>query len=271
MKRLFFAVILLSCGCSGLQSNHPDDPFETINRKIYRFNKAFDATMIKPPARLYHAAVPAPVQKGVNNFYQNLQMLPTIANDLLQLKPVVAYKDTWRLFINSTFGLLGFIDIADKWGLPYHYNDLGMTLGRLGNTHSPYIVLPVLGPSTLRDTFAFTLEYSLLSIYPHITPPSSRYQLIGFRVVDIRADILDKEDVLEEALDEYSFVRDAYLQSREESISGSDSQNYLDENPDNTEPTDDDFSNIYIDDDFDELAQKITKDTIWLSGFTLVT
>lgn len=242
MKHLWILVACLLCSCAAKYNQSKQDPLEPLNREIYKFNNAFDATMIRPPARLYNAVVPSLAKEGINNVYNNVQMLTSVANDLLQGEFVVAYKDSWRFVINSTFGVLGIFDVAKLWGLPHHHNDLGITLGKLGNTESPYLVLPFFGPSTLRDTFGWTVDYSIFSIYPFIEPPMARYSALGLRYIDLRADLLDKEDILDEALDEYSFIRDAYLQNRKQAILGDDRIE--------SEATDeDDSNNLYIDEE----------------------
>ena len=133
------------------QGNNPADPYELWNRKIHRFNMAFDATMLRPPAKLYQAILPSRLRKGINNAFNNVDMLPSIANDLLQAEGKWAIKDTWRFVINSSLGVAGFFDVANTFGLPPHYNDLGLTFAKWGDKKSPYLVIPLIGPSTLRD------------------------------------------------------------------------------------------------------------------------
>ncbi|STX52252.1 lipoprotein VacJ-like protein [Legionella busanensis] len=212
------SLFLSSCIHTG---TNPDDPYEPLNRKVHNFNMAFDATMLKPPAKLYTAVVPAPVRASVNNFYNNINMIPTVANDLLQADFNYALKDTWRFFINSTFGIGGLFDVANDFGLPSHSNDLGLTLAKWGHKKSAYLVIPFLGPSTIRDGAGmlgdyFLTPYSYISFDNYII----LYSLLGLRYIDLRAQYLDKERVLEEALDKYTFLRDAYLQNRNYRITG---------------------------------------------------
>ncbi len=219
MKSFLVVLMLLLSACAS-KDNNPDDPYESFNRKVYKFNKAFDATALKPVATVYKAILPPQVKKSVTNVYDNTQMLSTIANDVLQGHLIIAYKDSWRFFINSTIGVLGLFDVAELWGLPYKPNDFGITLAKWGDTNSPYIVIPLLGPSTIRDGVGMIFDYRLFSIYSHIHRYSTLYALLGLRYIDLRHQMLDKESIIDEALDEYSFVREAYLQNRNYYING---------------------------------------------------
>ncbi|MFC3909887.1 VacJ family lipoprotein [Legionella dresdenensis] len=223
--RLIAAVTALAssmvlAGCIAKGTN-PDDPYESVNRKIHKFNMAFDATMLKPPARLYKAVIPGPVRAGINNAYNNINMIPTVGNDLLQGEWSYAIKDTWRFLVNSTFGVAGFFDVADqRFSLPPHSNDLGLTFAKWGDKKSPYIVLPFLGPSTIRDGMGNMFEYSIMTPYPYLKSDALIYGLLGLRYVDLRSQLFDTERLMDEALDPYAFVRDAYLQHRNYLING---------------------------------------------------
>lgn len=217
MTILLSALMLFACAHKG---TNPIDPYEPWNREIHKFNMAFDATMLKPPARLYKAVLPAPIRTGINNAYNNVLMLPTVANDLLQAEWRYAIKDTWRFLINSTFGLAGTVDVADKrFNLPPHYNDLGLTFAKWGDKKSPYIVLPFLGPSTIRDGMGMAFDW-MATPYPYLDSAGLIWGLAALRYVDIRSQLFDTERLMQEALDQYSFVRDAYLQHRNFLISG---------------------------------------------------
>lgn len=216
---LALAASILLCSCVH-KGPHPDDPYEHINREIYKFNTAFDATMLKPVAKLYKAVLPGKVRGGINNAYNNINMIPTTANDLLQREWGQALKDSWRFIINSTIGIAGIWDPAEKWGLPPHSNDLGITLAKWGDKKSPYIVIPFLGPSTIRDGMAIAFEYTFLTPYPYISNDALLYSLLGLRYVDLRAQLLDTERLMSGALDQYAFLRDAYLQHRQYQITG---------------------------------------------------
>lgn len=210
---------LLLSACTTKGSN-PVDPYESLNRKIHTFNMAFDATMLKPPARLYKAVVPAPVRAGINNAYNNVNMLPTVANDLLQGEWQYAYKDTWRFIANTTIGIGGIFDVASRFSLPPRSNDLGITFAKWGNKQSPFIVIPLLGPSTIRDGMGQMFDYALFTPYPYIKSDALLYSLLGLRYIDIRSQMFDTERLISESYDQYSFIRDAYLQRRNFLITG---------------------------------------------------
>lgn len=201
---------------------NPIDPYEKFNRKVHNFNLAFDATMLKPPAKLYVKVVPAKIRIGINNFYNNIYMIPVVANDLLQGNVRYAYKDSWRFFINSTIGLGGTLDIATRFGLPYHQNDLGLTFAKWGDKNSPYLVIPFLGPSTFRDGMGTAFEYTLFTPYSYLIGNNNTllYALMGVRYVDLRSQLFETEKLMHEALDSYSFIRDAYLQHRQYLMTG---------------------------------------------------
>lgn len=237
VKKLLCLFLTLFClyGCK--KGDNPIDPYEPVNREIYKFNKAFDATFIRPPATFYNYAVYPPVKMGISNFFSNLQLIPTAANDVLQGEFLQAYKDCWRFFINSTFGVGGIADPARTMGLPPHSTDLGITLAKWGDKNSPYMMLPIFGPSTFRDTAGWLFDTSVFTVYPYIGAELA-YSLAGLRVVQLRADLLKNDDILKEALDEYQFIRDAYLQNRRYQIEG--------------EPLNsDEPESIYIDDEDD--------------------
>ncbi len=229
------SLILTACVHKG---PNPVDPYEPINREIFKFNMAFDATMLKPPAKFYKAVVPSPLRRSINNAYNNILMLPTTASDLLQGELRQAIKDGWRFLINSTFGIAGLFDVADKsFCLPPHYNDFGITFAKWGHRKSTYIVIPLLGPSTIRDALGLPLNYALTP-YPYIPSGVAIYSIAILRYVDLRAQFLETEPIISQALDKYTFIRDAYLQNRNFLITGeqadSDSSLYVDED----EPSD---------------------------------
>lgn len=209
---------LTSCATQG---TNPSDPFEGFNRKVYKFNSAVDATMLQPTAKIYRAILPPFVRKGVNNFFNNLDMVPSVANDILQAEGKWFIKDTWRFAINSTLGIGGLLDVAKQFGLPAHYNDLGLTFAKWGNKQSPYFVIPLIGPSTLRDGSGMLFQFALWSPYVYINDDPLAYGLAGLRYIDLRTQLLDSERILDQALDKYSFMRDAYLQHRNYLINGS--------------------------------------------------
>lgn len=215
---------LLISGCASKASN-PDDPFEHFNRKVYAFNNVVDKVALKPAAKIYKTIVPGPVRKSVNNFYTNVDMIPTVGNDLLQAEIKWAAKDTWRFAINSTIGIGGLFDVAAKFGLPPHANDLGLTLAKWGDKKSPYLVIPLLGPSTLRDGAGWLFQFAIYSPYVYIDNDAIIYGLLGLRYVDLRSQMLDADRLMEQALDKYAFMRDAYIQHRNYLITGEQQDN----------------------------------------------
>jgi len=191
------------------------DPFEGINREVYGLNKTLDKALIKPVAYIYWQYLPTPFQQGIGNFYDNLREIPNVANDFLQGKFGYASHDASRFFINSTLGLGGFFDVAGHLGLPHRKEDFGQTLYVWGWHDSAYIVLPLLGPSTIRDTAGLAVDYYAFSVWTWIHDDEWRYGLLALDLIDLRARLLRHDTVLSTvAVDEYAFMRDAYFQRR---------------------------------------------------------
>lgn len=222
-----FALILNGLFLSGCvaKGTNPDDPYESINRKTHAFNMVFDRFILKPPAKVYKKVIPSFVRAGINNAYNNINMLPTVANDLLQAEWNYAIKDTWRFIANSTIGVAGFIDVARTFSLPPHSNDLGLTFAKWGDKKSPYVVIPLLGPSTIRDGMGMMFDYALFTPYPYIRSNAVLYSLLGVRYIDIRSQLLETDRFIEESFDKYAFIRDAYLQHRNYLITGEQQDN----------------------------------------------
>jgi len=195
------------------------DPYENFNRPVYSFNHQLDKLILKPVARGYTQVLPAPVRAGVNHFYSNLNMVPTIVNDVLQAQGTRAILDSWRLFINSTLGIGGILDVANTFSLPPHSNDLGITFAKWGDTHSPFIMVPFLGPTTVRDGFGMLFD-CVFTPYFYISPTSIVWGLLALRYVDLRSQLLDTDKLLDDALDPYTMFRDAYMQHRNAVIAG---------------------------------------------------
>ena len=229
-KLLSLTSSLLLVGCLHKGMN-PDDPYESFNRKVHKFNMAFDAILLKPPAKIYKAVIPLRVRVSVNNFYNNVNLIPTVANDLLQANWRAASDDAGRFVLNTTLGVAGLFDVASNYHLPPHTNDLGLTFAHWGDRQSPYIVIPFLGPATIRDGMAMAFEYTFLTPYPYLGNGAVIWGLIGLRYVDTRAQLLESDRILDEALDKYSFIRDAWLQHRRHLICG-DTPDVNDEAPD---------------------------------------
>ncbi|MFZ1907722.1 MAG: VacJ family lipoprotein [Burkholderiales bacterium] len=201
-------------GCASVPNPDPSDPLEGFNRSVYRFNDAFDRAVAKPVATAYKEVLPNPVRNGVRNFFSNIADLFIGVNNLLQGKPEEALTDWGRFAFNTTFGMLGIADWATDMGLDKHNEDFGQTLGRWSVGSGPYVVLPFLGPSDVRDSFGTALDMYTDPVSNH-TPVDERNSAIALRLVSQRADLLDASRLLEQAaLDPYLFMRDAYLQRR---------------------------------------------------------
>lgn len=214
-KLLAIAVsLLLGCACVKASADQ-QDPFETFNRASFNFNQKFDQVVLTPAAKTYRYVLPQPVRTGVTNFYNNINEIPSVANDLLQFHFLQATNDAWRFFLNSTAGIFGIFDIASQIGLPAHYTDFGLTLARWGCTNSPYLVLPLLGPGTVRDQIGIPVDYYLLSPYGYIYPRTTRALIVTGYVISWRANALDFQNLIAEAsFDPYVFQKNAYLQRR---------------------------------------------------------
>lgn len=214
-KLLSIIFILLLCGCASVENPHPHDPIENFNRGVYRFNKAVDKVVIKPVAYVYKGVIPVALQQGVGNFFDNIEEITTVANDILQFKFGYAIQDVTRFFINTTFGIGGIFDVASRVGIEQRKEDFGQTLYRWGYHHSTYFVIPFLGPSTVRDVIGRGVDRYALSPWPWVDDDEWRYGLSALSIIDTRAALLHKETVLDTiAVDEYTFIRNAYLQRR---------------------------------------------------------
>ncbi len=238
VRALWPALLLLGAAClqgcasvapSSAQTD-PRDPWEGMNRKVYVFNEKLDDAVLKPVAQAYVDVLPSFVLTGVRNFMGNLGDVWTFVNASLQLKGQVAAETFMRVAVNSTLGLYGVLDIASDAGIEKRREDLGQTLGHWGVKPGPYIVLPLFGPSTLRDTAALPVDWRASpGRYFQDNGTSTGVSLLN--VISIRAQLLRAGDAVQEAsLDPYSFVRDGWLQKREYEV--------YDGNP----PTDFDYS-----------------------------
>jgi len=215
-KVVFSLLIILLSGCATTSNTEtdPEDPFESFNRASYGFNSAIDKAILKPVAKGYDAVTPKPVKTGISNFFSNLDEIPTILNDILQGKFADAFSDTGRFLINTTLGLAGFIDVATDLGLEEHDEDFGQTLGAWGIESGPYLVLPFLGPSTIRDVVGQPVD-SYSSPKKYIDHVPTRNTVYFIDLIDLRYRLLAIDSQLEDALDEYTFVRDAFLMRRQ--------------------------------------------------------
>ncbi|MBV4454466.1 MULTISPECIES: MlaA family lipoprotein [Pseudomonas] len=194
------------------QAAPEDDPWESVNRPIFTFNDTVDTYALKPLAQGYEWITPQFVEDGIHNFFRNIGDVGNLANNVLQLKPHNAGVDTARLLVNTTFGVLGFIDVGTKMGLQRSDEDFGQTLGYWGVGSGPYVMLPLLGPSTLRDAPSKYVD-SYTQPYRYMDDVSLRNSVMGLNLVDTRASLLDSEKLI--TGDKYTFIRNAYLQNRE--------------------------------------------------------
>ncbi|SMF98641.1 MlaA family lipoprotein [Burkholderia singularis] len=207
-------------GCATVQTPTKGDPFEGFNRTMYKFNDTVDTYALKPVARGYQWAVPQPVRDSVTNFFSNIGDVYIAANNIVQLKIADGVGDIMRVVINTVFGVGGLFDVATLAKLPKHTNDFGVTLGHYGVPSGPYLVLPFLGPSTVRDTAGLAVDYAGNPL-TYVSPNSVSWGLFGLNLVNTRANLLGAGDVLNAAaIDKYSFVRNAYLQRRQLLIGG---------------------------------------------------
>ena len=207
---------LLLAGCSSINLSsyvQQKDPFESFNRGVYKFNDALDRAVLKPVAQGYNKVMPMRGKKMVHNFFSNLDDIFVTANDLLQLKFAQATSDFTRVWVNTIFGVFGLFDVADK--LEKHNEDFGQTLGYWGVNSGPYLVLPFLGPSSVRDGAGLAVD-SYYGVIENIEDIPTRNTLYATSKVDLRAHLLDAEEVVEGTMmDRYSFMRDAYLMHRQ--------------------------------------------------------
>lgn len=208
------AAVLALAGCANMIGPNPRDPLEPFNRKMSQFNEDVDAVILKPTATAYRQAVPPSVRTGVANFFGNLQDAWSAVNNLLQFRLQEAGESWARFQLNSTVGFFGIYDAASLLNIDKHKEDFGQTLGRWGVPAGPYVVLPLLGPSTLRDAAAMPVDlYG--DIVWHLPRGDERTGLSALRIIDRRSNLLRAGDVLDQAsIDKYSFTREAYLQRR---------------------------------------------------------
>jgi len=210
-------------GCASVQPTNPADPWEGMNRSVASFNDAVDGALLKPVTLMYQDLTPQPARRCIANIFRNLGDLWSAANSLLQGQGHDFFNTLGRFLFNSTLGLGGCIDVATMNGAQRIENDFGVTLGTWGVGSGPYVVLPFLGASTLRDGIATVglVAASASANQPimEIDDIAWRNALLGIRVIDARADLLEADQLVNEiALDRYSFIRDAYLQQRRNRI-----------------------------------------------------
>jgi phospholipid-binding lipoprotein MlaA len=219
LRLLVITLGVVLAGCATGPNANPADPLEPLNRSVYKFNDAVDRTVFKPVATVYRDVTPSLVQRGIGNFFNNLEDAWSFVNNILQFKGAAAGDSFFRFGVNTVIGLGGVLDVATEMRIERHPEDFGQTLGYWGVGPGPYIVLPVLGPSNLRDTVALPLDSYKGDAVTYAGDNTTVYSLWALRATDDRADLLKAEAVLDEvALDKYSFIRDAYLQRRRNAV-----------------------------------------------------
>ena len=225
LTALAAAALLAGCATTGTGARDPRDPFEPVNRAVFEFNEVADRTVFRPVAEVYAKVLPEPIRTGVTSFFGNLNDAWTAANNLLQGKLGDSINDFGRVFVNSTFGLGGILDWATPMGMEKHNEDFGQTLGVWGVPSGPYVVIPIFGPSSVRDTAGFVVDiyaYPLFWILRWADPVhrvSWRNIATGVGFVNARANNLAATDILEQAaLDRYSYLRSAFFQRRQNQI-----------------------------------------------------
>jgi len=213
------ALVLLAflTGCATVPPNagqDPRDPLESFNRQVFEFNEGLDKVVLKPLAQVYDKVVPVPVQECLSNGFSNLREPSNALNNLLQGKGSTAVSDVCRFAVNTTIGLLGCFDVATRMGLEKSREDFGQTLAVWGVGNGPFLVLPLFGPSTIRDTAGIGVE-SVLDVNFWIENVSVRNTIFAVRTISFRHELLKTDDLISgAALDKYTFIRDGYLQRR---------------------------------------------------------
>ncbi len=218
LSHIALAASLLLVGCASAPTANPKDPWESMNRSVASFNDTVDDNVLKPVATGYRNVVPNLIQTGVRNVFNNLADMWSTVNNLLQLKPLNTVESLGRVVVNTVFGIYGIFDVATYIKLERHPEDFGQTLGYWGVPNGPYLVLPLFGPSTLRDGASLPVDFAV-SPSQYISDIPTRNQVFVLRLVSKRAELLKSGNMLEEAsIDKYSFTRDAYLQYRRSQI-----------------------------------------------------
>ena len=211
----FLIAILISSFMVGCATQQNKDPIEGVNRAVYKFNDVLDKAALKPVAQGYQAITPTPIQKGVSNFFKNIFDVVTLVNELFQFKFKQAANTTGRVALNTTIGLLGVFDVHSKSGGVRTREDFGQTLGYYGVGSGAYLVLPFFGPSSTRDGIGFFTDAFFFNPIGYINDDPTKWALIGLAVVDIRAEYMVDIDIRDKAFDPYAFMRDSYMQNRE--------------------------------------------------------
>lgn len=232
------ALLLGGCASVPEDARSEADPWESMNRPLFAFNRGLDKVTTKPLAKGYDKVVPRPARKGITNFFKNLRTPASSINNFLQGKPKRGFSELGRFVFNSTLGVGGIFDIATAGGLEAHPEDFGQTAAVWGIPNGPYVMMPILGPSTLRDALLFPLSIVSDPLY-YYDNTSVRDKLVVLRVIETRARLLPLESTLEESKDPYLTLRESYLQNREFEIY------------DGEPPEDDEFYDEFLEEDDD--------------------
>jgi phospholipid-binding lipoprotein MlaA len=222
-KAVLFCLLLGLAGCASVPSGKADprDPWERFNRSVFNLNDALDRAIAKPVAKGYVKITPRVVRTGISNAFSNLDTVPTIINDALQGKFRQAGRDSARFLLNSTLGLGGLFDPASAAGLEYNQEDLGQTLGKWGMKSGPYLMLPILGPSSVRDAFSRAADTVFEPVW-YLEDDSTRYLIRLADLIEQRASLLELDSQLQRTYDKYAFIRNAWLQRREYQVKDGD-------------------------------------------------
>lgn len=233
--------VILMSGCASIpEEDRTDaDPWEPLNRPIFSINRGFDKVTLKPLAKGYEKVLPSPVRKGVGNFFRNIATPGSIVNNFLQAKPKHGFTELARFVFNSTLGVGGIFDVATAGGIEAHREDFGQTAAVWGVPTGPYVMLPFLGPRTLRSAITMPLDVISSPLY-HYDETSVRDKLLILRVIELRARVLPAEKMLEESKDPYITLRESYLQHREFEIY------------DGSPPEDDEFFDEFLEEEYSE-------------------
>lgn len=226
-KSTFIFIFCLTFALSGCVTNRTPkwfgfyekpDPLESYNRAMTRFNLKLDKHVIRPVAVGYQNSIPAGMHNSIGNFFSNLTEPTVIVNDVLQAKFEQALADSWRFALNTTIGVLGFFDISTRLGMEKHYEDFGQTFAVWGLKEGPYFVIPVLGPSNIRDGLGLITQLSYTEPRQWIDDRTIRYSLFGLDLIDRRSQLLGPDELVTEDNDPYLLLRESYRQKRENLI-----------------------------------------------------
>jgi phospholipid-binding lipoprotein MlaA len=242
------ALVTMLVGCAGTippaarEDRAPSDPWEPLNRRIHNFNQGVDKISFKPLAKGYQRVLPETMQRGVNNFSKNLLGPLFIINNFLQGKFRRGFSETGRFLANSTWGILGLVDVGADLGMETYREDFGQTLAFWGVPNGPFVVVPILGPRTLRDATMIPLNFAADPVY-YLDNDTASWSIYAIRAIDLRAKLFSVEALIEDSYDRYLTIRESYLQRREFLIY------------DGEPPEDDDFYDDFYDEDFEEDEQ----------------